>query len=58
MIPSALYANLKHIKDDYRNPVSHPEVIITKETILEQKGAYFSVIEGMLREVAMKPKRP
>lgn len=51
--PSAsLLSNLKHIKDDYRNPITHPEVEVTVEESHKLVPLYCGVIIDMLDEIA------
>lgn len=51
----ALVANLRHIKDNYRNPISHPDQTITVPESHVFLGVYVAAITAMLYEIHTKP---
>ncbi len=45
---SGLVGNLKHIKDHYRNPISHPDELVSIEQSHKLLGVYVAAIVDML----------
>jgi hypothetical protein len=53
-VPELLIANVKYIKDNYRNPVSHPEISISTTEIHAMVGIYIAAITDMLSQIAAR----
>lgn len=51
----SLIGNLKHIKDHYRNPVSHPELELSIAEAVAQVPIYVSAMTEMLIEIDTQP---
>lgn len=53
-VPRSLVENIKNIKDHYRNPISHPEIIVDTAGAHAMIGIYLSTIIDMLTQISVR----